>query len=100
MDVLIARIARSRGSILVTNNINCFPSFERTSNRRIGEPDTSATIRRRFSLRRVVDLEGRIRMGFHHSLEIGLFRNFKWKFSLNENFDSRPPVHAPKNDLE
>ncbi|HEX6879058.1 MAG TPA: DUF481 domain-containing protein [Terriglobales bacterium] len=42
---------------------------------------------------------GRIRMGLQSSLGIELFRNFKWKFNLYENFDSRPPVNAPKNDF-
>ena len=42
---------------------------------------------------------GRIRMGLQLAWGIDLFRNFKWKFNLYENFDSRPPVHAPKNDF-
>jgi hypothetical protein len=43
--------------------------------------------------------QGRVRMGGQHSLNIELFRNFRWKFSLYENFDSRPPVNAPRNDF-
>ena len=42
---------------------------------------------------------GRIRMGMQSALYIELYRNFKWKFSLYENFDSRPPVQAPRNDF-
>jgi hypothetical protein len=42
---------------------------------------------------------GRIRMGMQSALYIELYRNFKWKLSVYENFDSRPPVHAPKNDF-
>jgi putative salt-induced outer membrane protein YdiY len=42
---------------------------------------------------------GRVRMGVQSSLGIEVFRNFKWKFNLYENFDSRPPVHAPRNDF-
>lgn len=42
---------------------------------------------------------GRIRMGMQSALYIELYRNFKWKFSVYENFDSRPPVKAPKNDF-
>jgi putative salt-induced outer membrane protein YdiY len=42
---------------------------------------------------------GRVRMGLQSALGIELFRNFKWKFNLYENFDSRPPVHAPRNDF-
>ena len=42
---------------------------------------------------------GRVRSGVQTSLGIEVFRNFKWKFNLYENFDSRPPVHAPRNDF-
>jgi putative salt-induced outer membrane protein YdiY len=43
--------------------------------------------------------QGRVRTGLQASLGVELFRNFKWKFNLYENFDSRPPVHAPRNDF-
>jgi putative salt-induced outer membrane protein YdiY len=43
--------------------------------------------------------QGRIRMGLESALKIELFRNCYWKFSLYENFDSRPPVNAPRNDF-
>jgi hypothetical protein len=42
---------------------------------------------------------GRVRMGLESSMKIELFRNCYWKFSLYENFDTRPPVHAPRNDF-
>jgi hypothetical protein len=42
---------------------------------------------------------GRVRTGLQSALYIELYRNFKWKFSIYENFDSRPPVTAPKNDF-
>jgi putative salt-induced outer membrane protein YdiY len=42
---------------------------------------------------------GRVRMGVQSALRFELFRNFFWKFSIYENFDSRPPVHAPRNDF-
>ena len=42
---------------------------------------------------------GRVRMGMQSALYIELYRNFKWKFSVYENFDTRPPVSAPRNDF-
>jgi hypothetical protein len=42
---------------------------------------------------------GRVRMGIQSDLKIELFRSCYWKFSLYENFDSRPPVYAPRNDF-
>jgi len=32
-------------------------------------------------------------------LRIELVRNFNWNLQLYENYDTRPPVTAPKNDL-
>ena len=42
---------------------------------------------------------GRIRLSSQSNLRIELVRNFFWNFQLYENYDSRPPVVAPKNDL-
>jgi len=42
---------------------------------------------------------GRVRLSSQSNLGIEFFRNFTWNFQLYENFDSRPPVVAPKNDL-
>jgi putative salt-induced outer membrane protein YdiY len=42
---------------------------------------------------------GRVRLSSQSSLGIEFFRNFTWNFQLYENFDSRPPIVAPKNDL-
>jgi hypothetical protein len=42
---------------------------------------------------------GRIRLSSQSNLKIELLRNFFWNFQLYENYDSRPPVVAPKNDL-
>ena len=42
---------------------------------------------------------GRVRVGSQSNLAIELFRNFNWGFQFYENFDSRPPVVAPRNDL-
>jgi putative salt-induced outer membrane protein YdiY len=42
---------------------------------------------------------GRLRISSQSNLRIELVRNFYWNFQLYENYDSRPPVSAPKNDL-
>jgi uncharacterized protein DUF481 len=42
---------------------------------------------------------GRVRLSSQSNLQIELFRNFSWIFQLYENFDSHPPVTAPRNDL-
>jgi len=42
---------------------------------------------------------GRLRLSSQSNLRIELIRNFTWNFQLYENYDSRPPVTAPKNDL-
>jgi hypothetical protein len=39
------------------------------------------------------------RLGIAHFGAFEIFRNFFWKFSLYENFDSRPPVQTPRNDF-
>jgi len=42
---------------------------------------------------------GRLRFSSQSNLRIELARNFYWNFQLYENYDTRPPVNAPKNDL-
>ncbi len=42
---------------------------------------------------------GRIRFGTEASMSFEIVRNFFWKFSVYENYDTRPPVTAPKNDF-
>ena len=42
---------------------------------------------------------GRFRLSSQSNLAIELVRNFHWNFSIYENYDTRPPVNAPKNDL-
>jgi hypothetical protein len=42
---------------------------------------------------------GRVRVGSQSNLRIEIVRNFFWNFQLYENYDSRPPVTAPRNDL-
>lgn len=42
---------------------------------------------------------GRFRVSSQSNLRIELVRNFYWNFQVYENYDTRPPVNAPKNDL-
>jgi putative salt-induced outer membrane protein YdiY len=42
---------------------------------------------------------GRLRLSSQSNLRIELIRNFYWNFQLYENYDTRPPIEAPKNDL-
>ena len=42
---------------------------------------------------------GRLRLSSQSGLRIELIRNFKWNLDIYENYDTRPPVSAPKNDL-
>jgi hypothetical protein len=42
---------------------------------------------------------GRVRLSSDSNLHIELIKDFYWDFHLYENFDSRPPVHAARNDL-
>lgn len=42
---------------------------------------------------------GRLRFSSQSGLRIELVRNFNWDFELYENYDTRPPITAPKNDL-
>ena len=42
---------------------------------------------------------GRFRFSSQSNLRIELIRNFYWNFQIYENYDTHPPVAAPKNDL-
>lgn len=42
---------------------------------------------------------GRLRLSSQSNLRIELVRNFYWNLQLYENYDTRPPVTAPKNDF-
>jgi len=42
---------------------------------------------------------GRVRISSDSNMHIELIKDFYWDFHLYENFDSRPPVHAARNDL-
>ena len=41
---------------------------------------------------------GRVRLTSQSNLQIELVRNLYWNLQFYENFDSRPPISAPKND--
>ena len=41
---------------------------------------------------------GRLRLSSQSNLKVELVRNFWWNFQFYENYDTRPPVNAPKND--
>jgi len=41
---------------------------------------------------------GRIRISTTSYLKFRLARNLDWIFSVYENFDSEPPINAPRND--
>jgi putative salt-induced outer membrane protein YdiY len=42
---------------------------------------------------------GRVRLSVAPTLNIEIARNLYWNFTLYENYDSRPPVNANKNDF-
>jgi len=42
---------------------------------------------------------GRVRLSTQSNAQVEFIRNFVWNFSLYENFDSRPPISAPRNDI-
>ena len=42
---------------------------------------------------------GRVRMQAKSSLRFELFKDLYWGFNVYENFDSKPPLRADKNDL-
>ena len=59
----------------------------------------SADIRSRFSLFPSLTTPGRQRMQVTSDLRIKIVKDLWWGFHLYENFDSKPPVRADKNDL-
>jgi putative salt-induced outer membrane protein YdiY len=42
---------------------------------------------------------GRVRLSTQSNAQIEVVRDFFWNFNLYENFDSRPPINAPRNDV-
>lgn len=56
-------------------------------------------IRTRFNLFPSLTTPGRMRLQASSDLHIKIVKDLYWGFHLYENFDSRPPVQADKNDL-
>jgi Protein of unknown function, DUF481 len=46
-----------------------------------------------------VTVPGRVRIALDSNLKIEIFKDFYWSLNLYENFDSKPPVTARRNDL-
>jgi Protein of unknown function, DUF481 len=60
---------------------------------------TTTDVSSRFLLYPSLTTPGRIRMQFNTDLRIKLVKDLYWGLHLYENFDSKPPVKADKNDL-
>ena len=56
-------------------------------------------IRSRFSLFPSITTPGRMRMQATSDLRIKIVKDLWWGFHVYENFDSKPPIRADKNDL-
>lgn len=56
-------------------------------------------IRSRFSLFPSLTTPGRMRLQTNTDLSIKIVKDLYWGFHLYENYDSKPPVRADKNDL-
>ena len=59
----------------------------------------SVDIRSRFSLFPSLTTPGRMRLQGTSDLRIKIVKDLWWGFHVYENFDSKPPVRADKNDL-
>ena len=59
----------------------------------------SMDIRSRFSLFPSLTTPGRTRLQANSDLRIKIVKDLWWGFHVYENFDSKPPVRADKNDL-
>ena len=59
----------------------------------------STDIRTRFSLFPSLTTPGRTRLQVTSDLRIKIVKDLWWGFHVYENFDSKPPVRADKNDL-
>jgi hypothetical protein len=46
-----------------------------------------------------ITVPGRMRIELDSNLRIEIFKDFYWSLNLYENFDSKPPVNARRNDL-
>jgi len=60
---------------------------------------TTTDITSRFSMFPSLTTPGRMRMQFNSDMRIKIASDLYWGFHVYENFDSKPPVRADKNDL-
>jgi hypothetical protein len=60
---------------------------------------TTTDINSRFILYPSLTVPGRMRMQFTSDLHFKIAGDLRWGFHIYENFDSKPPVNAEKNDL-
>lgn len=56
-------------------------------------------IESRFSVYPSATTPGRVRLNYAPTLSLEIARNLYWNFTLYENYDSKPPVNANKNDF-
>jgi hypothetical protein len=59
----------------------------------------TSDIRSRFSLYPSLTTPGRMRMQATSDLRIEILKDIYWGFHIYENFDSKPPIQADRNDL-
>jgi hypothetical protein len=59
----------------------------------------TATITSRLSVYPSLTTGGRVRLQYAPTLNLEIARNLYWSFTLYENYDSKPPVNANKNDF-
>jgi hypothetical protein len=59
----------------------------------------TATITSRLSVYPSLTTRGRVRLQYAPTLNLEIARNLYWSFTLYENYDSKPPVNANKNDF-
>ena len=59
----------------------------------------TATITSRLSVYPSLSTGGRVRFQYAPTLNLEIARNLYWSFTLYENYDSKPPVNANKNDF-
>jgi hypothetical protein len=78
----------------VQDNLESFTGL-RFSTFRFGVVDLNS----QFSVFPSLTDPGRVRLSTQSNVQLELIKNFFSSFQLYENFDSRPPINAPRNDL-
>ena len=59
----------------------------------------STNVVSRFTIYPSVTTPGRVRLAYAPTLNLEIAHNLYWSFTLYENYDSKPPVNANKNDF-